>query len=1239
MSHKFRAKASSPSGSLLSLLAVIGFLLQAGMAAAQNLATNPGFETGNTTGWFAFGSPTISAQTIQVHSGSYAGLVTNRTATYMGIAQSFQGVLQTNQTYNVSAWLRLVSGTNQTMQLTMEQVDGNGTVYPLVGSGSVSTNGWTQLAGQFTFNYSGILTSLVLYAEVPSSTNAAFYIDDLVVQSVNTPTTNGACTVDWTNVFQRIDGFGASSAWDGTWTTTQADMFFSTNTSSTTSFDGRTNFTFTGVGLSLLRNHITYASSTSASATPTTSETTIMQYAQARGARVWSTPWTPAAGFKAASDIYDSGQALDGNLWGGHYLGSGNNITNVNYASQLANYVASMETTYKITNFYAISVQNEPDAFVTNYEACQWTGAQIRDFVTNLYSALVAKGYGSTKIMIPESENWTDPQNLMGPTLNDTNATAVVSIIADHNYVADNNTGDTSIPAALSVSGKALWETEVAQFGSYDGSITNAVYWAGRIHLFLTAAQANAWHYWWLVPYGNSNSGLTDTNGIPSKRMYAIGQFSRFVRPNYYRINIATNSSSAQISAYKDSASSNFAIVAINPGLTNVVQVFNLTNMASVSTVTPWITSATMSLSNQTPVAVSGSSFTYTLPALSVVTFVGQGTNVTSSVATTTLTLSSASNPSTYGNTVTFTATVKTNSVAVGAVSGETVTFYNGANQLGTGTLNSSGQATYTTTAAQLTTGTWSITAVYAGDSSYAASTNSSALSQTVNTATLTAGLTGTVSKTYNSTTAATLASGNYTLSGTVSGDTVTLNNPTSGTYNTKNAGSGKTVTVTGLSISGASATNYTLASTSVSVAVGTITQTNITVTAAVNSRTYDGTTAATAVPTVTSGSVQSGDTASFTETYATKTVGTGKTLTPAGSVSDGNSGNNYNVTLANNTSGVITARSLTVTATGVNKTYDGATNATVTLADNRVSGDVFTDSYTNASFSDKNVGTGKTVSVSGLAISGTDATNYTCNTTASTTANITAQAITVTAAANSKTYDGTTNAAATPTITSGSVQTGDSASFTETYATKTVGAGKTLTPAGIVSDGNSGTNYSYTFVPSANGTITAATLTCTANPANMIYGSAVPGLSGSVNGFVGSDTPANATTGTLTFTTAATSSSSVGSYAINGSGLTANNGNYAFVQAAGNATALSILPLVTPAFANPGISVGSGGWQLSFSAQAGQSYQVLATGDLTLPVGQWTLVTSGTFGSGPVTITDSSATNLAQRFYRIVSP
>jgi len=600
---------------------VIGFVLQAGLAAAQNLVMNPGFETGNTTGWFAFGQPTISVQTSQVHSGAYAAQVSSRTATWNGIAQTFVGALQAGQTYDVSAWVRLVSGGNQTMQLTMQKIDGSGTNYTAIASGSVSSSGWTQLSGQYTYNPAGTVSTLNFYAEVPSSSSASFYIDEVALSAgtmVTNPPIYGVSAVDWNNVHQRIDGFGASSAWNNNWNTAEADLLFSTNNN--ISYQSGT---YHGVGLSLLRNHITYANTTSASDTPTTAETTIMQWAQDRGARVWSAPWTPAAGFKSTDDIYDTNKATNGGIDGGSYLGSGNNITNVNYASQLANYVVSMKN--QGINLYAISIQNEPDANVTSYEACQWTGAQFHDFVTNLYNALAANDVGSTKIMLAESENWTDPHNLAGPAMSDPGVAAEVGIIANHDYVPDNSVGDQTVPAAIPSYRKALWETEVALLSGSDSSIANGVYFAKRIYLYMTQAQANAYHYWWLVGYGSSNEGLLDTSAAPTKRLFAFGQYSRFVRPDFYRINATSSQSSALISAYKDSNSPAFAIVVVNSDpATNVIQTFNLTNFTAAS-VTPWITSATLSLAPQTPVNVTNSSFTYEVPAMSVVTFVGQG--------------------------------------------------------------------------------------------------------------------------------------------------------------------------------------------------------------------------------------------------------------------------------------------------------------------------------------------------------------------------------------------------------------------------------------------------------------------------------------------------------------------------------------------------------------------------------------------------------------------------------------
>ena len=103
----------------------------------------------------------------------------------------------------------------------------------------------------------------------------------------------------------------------------------------------------------------------------------------------------------------------------------------------------------------------------------------------------------------------------------------------------------------------------------------------------------------------------------------------------------------------------------------------------------------------------------------------------------TTTTLASTPNPSVYGQSVTFTATVS--SAASGTPSG-TVTFKDGATTLGTGPL-SGGTATFSTAA--LAIGGHTITAVYGGDTSFTAST-SSGLTQTVGKAATTTAVAGT---------------------------------------------------------------------------------------------------------------------------------------------------------------------------------------------------------------------------------------------------------------------------------------------------------------------------------------------------------------------------------------------------------------------------------------------------------------------------------------------------------------
>ena len=427
------------------------------------------------------------------------------------------------------------------------------------------------------------------------SGTSILWVDNIQFVGRILPPTN--CVVNWNDVHQKIDGFGASSAWRGTWNSTLADMLFSTNNGIVYTDNLSKKSTNNGIGLSLLRTRIAPGA--------TTVEGSIMQLAAARGAKVWSAPWSPAATFKS-----------NGNVNGGGFVGSAANYQA--YANQLAGYVAGVLKTNGVS-LYAISVQNEPDAIVTSYESCNWSAQQIHDFIPYLHSALIASNVASTQIILPESENWQDPSNLTVTAMSDSTSN-MVGIIADHNYDGANG------PATLTKNnyGKALWETEVSLLSGSDSSINNGVYYAQRIFSFLTVAQVNAWHYWWLIS-GNStgNQGLMDNNAAITKRLFTVGNYSRFVRPGYYRIGVSNNAFTS-ISAYKDTSSSNFAIVAVNATYTTVTQICNLAGFPTVGSVTPWITSSNLSLASQPAVSVSDASFTYILPALSVVTFAGQ---------------------------------------------------------------------------------------------------------------------------------------------------------------------------------------------------------------------------------------------------------------------------------------------------------------------------------------------------------------------------------------------------------------------------------------------------------------------------------------------------------------------------------------------------------------------------------------------------------------------------------------
>ena len=366
--------------------------------------------------------------------------------------------------------------------------------------------------------------------------------------------------------------------------------------------------------------------------------------------------------------------------------------------------------------------------------------------------------------------------------------------------------------------------------------------------------------------------------------------------------------------------------------------------------------------------------------------------------------------------------------------------------------------------------------------------------------------------KVFDGNTTATL-SGTTLLSGVISPDVVTVGGTPIATFASSAIATGISVTVTGYTIGGADAGNYSITQPTgltadiTSAAAPTISTTGSlsAVNTSYGSASASPSTFSVSGANMTAGILVTPPSTNFEVSTAiggpytnTITVGAAGTIastavyirlkptaTVAGSPYSGNivlsSSGASNVNVATVSSSV-TAKGLTITGiAGVNKVYDRTTTATLSGTP-AYSGLENSESFSVtgtpiANFSDFLVGTGKTITIIGYTA---PSTNYSVTQPTGLTANIAQRPLTITGATvTSKTYTGTNPA----TITGGSLSSvisPDSVSFSGggTFASVNVGAGISVTPS-LTLGGTDAGNYSLT-QPTLTGTITTATLTIT---------------------------------------------------------------------------------------------------------------------------------------------------------------
>lgn len=463
--------------------------------------------------------------------------------------------------------------------------------------------------------------------------------------------TNASANVKYTETKQLIDGFGVSNAW------------LSAPSNKATVYDALFSMT-KGAGLSILRNRIpfrenpsvddkfinkdsngNYTFTANADGSKTFSlnwsnwdlnnTATLISDIKAAGpdyqvTKFLSTPWTPpnngVSKWKLPSSgkslNYDSAPEVGGYLDPNHYA---------DYADVLADYALGYRSKMGV-DLTALSLQNEPN-FQCNYESADWSAEQFHAFIGVLETEFRRKDVFTKlpglQIMAPEYQGVEE--DLVLPTLADTNTAGLLGIVGVHQYeFGTANVSSYSAPL-LNTSieaGKRVWMTEwsSAEWAS-STAIDDGLILARLVHLDMTAASMSAFLYWW--SWGDGNGALVVVSGstvtVP-KRLYALGQFSRFVRPGWYRVDTtASPASNVYLSAFKDAAGAQVAIIAINAGTGSASLPLRI-DAGKFGTLTQYRTSATENIANVGTIG-GGATVTVSLPGSSVTTLVGPVTN------------------------------------------------------------------------------------------------------------------------------------------------------------------------------------------------------------------------------------------------------------------------------------------------------------------------------------------------------------------------------------------------------------------------------------------------------------------------------------------------------------------------------------------------------------------------------------------------------------------------------------
>ena len=197
----------------------------------------------------------------------------------------------------------------------------------------------------------------------------------------------------------------------------------------------------------------------------------------------------------------------------------------------------------------------------------------------------------------------------------DATVSSLVDVLATHDY--GSNVASTTRPSPPASVKHPIWQTEATYTAG--AAIGPALDFARSIYAGVTSGGTSGWVYWWTPSFLDGGS-----TSSPPKRVYTMGNFSKFVRPGYVRVGVTGQPSSLQMVAFGNPSDNTTVLVVLNSGSSAVNVSFFVSGAGWPGTVTPYVTSASSNLVAGTAVTASAGRFSGSLEAQSITTFVGK---------------------------------------------------------------------------------------------------------------------------------------------------------------------------------------------------------------------------------------------------------------------------------------------------------------------------------------------------------------------------------------------------------------------------------------------------------------------------------------------------------------------------------------------------------------------------------------------------------------------------------------